>query len=185
MWGSSGLPHAVLSRRPRVALHNLTFLRDERIAGDEVYLVTYHSDAPAARRMARRSGITSRRVYLARWAEEGQSPRFFGSYDPRWCVSGGGADLARCRGCSMPRGRSSASPRWRSAIAAPRGSNHPCRSPGVETYPVRIPLKPARRMISAWGSTVSDCVLVRVLTDSGLEGAGEATVIPRWSGETA
>jgi hypothetical protein len=27
-------------------------------------------------------------------------------------------------------------------------------------------------------------VLVRMLTDVGIEGAGEATVIPRWSGET-
>jgi muconate cycloisomerase len=55
----------------------------------------------------------------------------------------------------------------------------------IETYPVTIPVKPERRMISALGQhTVSRYVLVRVLTDTGLEGAGEATVIPRWSGET-
>ena len=55
----------------------------------------------------------------------------------------------------------------------------------VETYPVRIPLRPERRMISALGRhEVSDYVLVRVLTDAGVEGAGEATVMPRWSGET-
>ena len=55
----------------------------------------------------------------------------------------------------------------------------------IETYPVCIPVKPERRMISALGQhTVSRYVLVRVLTDTGLEGAGEATVIPRWSGET-
>jgi L-Ala-D/L-Glu epimerase len=55
----------------------------------------------------------------------------------------------------------------------------------IETYPVRIPVKPERRMISALGQhTVSQYVLVRVLTDTGLEGVGEATVIPRWSGET-
>lgn len=55
----------------------------------------------------------------------------------------------------------------------------------IETYPVTIPVKPERRMISALGQhTVSRYVLVRVLTDAGIEGAGEATVIPRWSGET-
>lgn len=55
----------------------------------------------------------------------------------------------------------------------------------IETYPVRIPLKPARRMISALGQhTESRFLIVRVLTDSGVEGVGEATVTPRWSGET-
>uniref|UniRef100_A0A7C2NVS3 Muconate cycloisomerase n=1 Tax=Schlesneria paludicola TaxID=360056 RepID=A0A7C2NVS3_9PLAN len=50
---------------------------------------------------------------------------------------------------------------------------------------VRIPLKPERRMVSALGRhDVSDFVLVRLRTDSGLEGVGEATVTPRWSGET-
>lgn len=55
----------------------------------------------------------------------------------------------------------------------------------IETYPVRIPLKPERRMISALGQhVVSQYVLVRIVTDTGLEGVGEATVMPRWSGET-
>jgi L-Ala-D/L-Glu epimerase len=55
----------------------------------------------------------------------------------------------------------------------------------IETYPVEIPVKPERRMISALGQhTVSRYLLVRVLTDAGFEGAGEATVTPRWSGET-
>ena len=55
----------------------------------------------------------------------------------------------------------------------------------VETIPVRIPLKAERRMISALGRhDVSDFVLVRVFTENGLEGWGEATVTPRWSGET-
>ncbi|MBX3414564.1 MAG: hypothetical protein KF708_17895 [Pirellulales bacterium] len=55
----------------------------------------------------------------------------------------------------------------------------------IETYPVRIPLVPERRMVSALGKhEVSDYLLVRVVTDNGLEGAGEATVMPRWSGET-
>ncbi len=55
----------------------------------------------------------------------------------------------------------------------------------IETFAVRIPLKPERRMISALGQhTVSEYVLVRVGTDEGVEGVGEATVMPRWSGET-
>ena len=55
----------------------------------------------------------------------------------------------------------------------------------IETIPVRIPLKQERRMISALGRhDVSDFLLVRVETDDGVEGWGEATVTPRWSGET-
>jgi L-Ala-D/L-Glu epimerase len=55
----------------------------------------------------------------------------------------------------------------------------------IETYPVRIPLKAERRMISSLGQhTVSEYVLVRVLTEDDVEGVGEATVMPRWSGET-
>lgn len=55
----------------------------------------------------------------------------------------------------------------------------------LETRPVRIPLKPAYRMISALGRhEESHFVLVRLLTDSGLEGAGEASITVRWSGET-
>jgi muconate cycloisomerase len=56
----------------------------------------------------------------------------------------------------------------------------------LEALPVRIPLKPERRMISALGKhDVSDFTLVVVHTDSGEFGVGEATVTPRWSGETA
>jgi len=55
----------------------------------------------------------------------------------------------------------------------------------VETFPVRIPLKPERRMVSALGRhEVSEFLIVRLATDNGLEGVGEATVTPRWSGET-
>jgi L-alanine-DL-glutamate epimerase-like enolase superfamily enzyme len=55
----------------------------------------------------------------------------------------------------------------------------------VEAIPVRIPLKPERRMISALGRhEVSDFVLVRLVTDDGREGVGEATATPNWSGET-
>lgn len=50
---------------------------------------------------------------------------------------------------------------------------------------VRIPLRPERRMISSLGQhVVSDYPLVRVETDAGIDGAGEATVAPVWSGET-
>src|SRR5689334_9143286 len=55
----------------------------------------------------------------------------------------------------------------------------------IETFPVEIPIKPERRIKSSLGEHVtSRYVLVRVLTDDGLEGCGEATVMPRWSGET-
>jgi muconate cycloisomerase len=55
----------------------------------------------------------------------------------------------------------------------------------VESYAVRIPLKPIRQMKSSLGRhTVSEYVLVRLGTDEGIDGVGEATVMPRWSGET-
>jgi len=55
----------------------------------------------------------------------------------------------------------------------------------VETHAVCIPLKPERRMISSLGEhIVSQYVIVRLGTDAGLEGVGEATVMPRWSGES-
>lgn len=56
----------------------------------------------------------------------------------------------------------------------------------LETFCVRIPLRPERRMISALGRhDASEFLLVRLTTDCGLIGVGEATVTPRWSGETA
>jgi muconate cycloisomerase len=59
------------------------------------------------------------------------------------------------------------------------------RLTAIEAIPVRIPLKPERRMISALGRhEVSDFVIVRLKTDNGPEGNGEATVTARWSGET-
>ncbi len=55
----------------------------------------------------------------------------------------------------------------------------------VVTHAVRNPLTPERRMISSLGQhVVSDYVLVRIETDAGIDGVGEATVMPRWSGET-
>lgn len=56
----------------------------------------------------------------------------------------------------------------------------------ITAYRVRVPLKPDYQMISALGShDASHYVIVRVDTDAGIHGAGEATVMPRWSGETA
>jgi len=55
----------------------------------------------------------------------------------------------------------------------------------IETFRVRVPLKPERRMISALGRhDVSDYLLIRIKTDDGLVGVGEATVTACWSGET-
>jgi L-Ala-D/L-Glu epimerase / N-acetyl-D-glutamate racemase len=55
----------------------------------------------------------------------------------------------------------------------------------ITTHAVRIPLKPIRRMVSSLGRhDVSEYVLVRVETDAGVDGVGEATVMCRWSGET-
>lgn len=55
----------------------------------------------------------------------------------------------------------------------------------IETFPVRIALKPKYQMITSLGvHDVSNYVLVRVSTDDGLEGVGEATVSALWSGET-
>lgn len=55
----------------------------------------------------------------------------------------------------------------------------------IEPICVRIPLKEERRMISALGHhDFSEFVLIKLTTDTGVIGAGEATVTPRWSGET-
>jgi L-alanine-DL-glutamate epimerase-like enolase superfamily enzyme len=55
----------------------------------------------------------------------------------------------------------------------------------LETYAVRIPLRPERRMKSSLGEhVVSEYVVVRIGTDADVDGLGEATVMPRWSGET-
>ncbi len=59
------------------------------------------------------------------------------------------------------------------------------RLTALETFPVRVPLKPAYRMISALGRhDESQFVLVRLRTADGLEGVGEASATVRWSGET-
>jgi o-succinylbenzoate synthase len=55
----------------------------------------------------------------------------------------------------------------------------------IETIPIRVPLKPEFAIRSGRGGahTVSPFLLVRVHTDAGLTGVGEASCTPRWSGE--
>jgi muconate cycloisomerase len=55
----------------------------------------------------------------------------------------------------------------------------------IETIPVRVPLKPALAIRSGRGGThdTSPFLLVKIHTDDGLVGLGEASCTPRWSGE--
>jgi len=55
----------------------------------------------------------------------------------------------------------------------------------IETIPIRVPLKPEFAIRSGRGGahTVSPFLLVKVHTDEGLTGVGEASCTPRWSGE--
>ncbi|VTS07834.1 mandelate racemase/muconate lactonizing enzyme family protein [Tuwongella immobilis] len=54
----------------------------------------------------------------------------------------------------------------------------------VETIPVHVPIRAGMTMKTAHGEHVdSEYVLVRLHTESGLVGLGEATVGPRWNGE--
>ena len=56
----------------------------------------------------------------------------------------------------------------------------------LETIPVCVPLKPGLSTKTAHGEHVdSPYVIVRIHTDEGLVGIGEATLAPRWSGETS
>ena len=56
----------------------------------------------------------------------------------------------------------------------------------VETIPVNVPLKPGLTTKTAHGEHVtSPYVVVRVHTNEGIVGLGEATLSPRWSGETS
>lgn len=56
----------------------------------------------------------------------------------------------------------------------------------VEAIPIKVPLKPGLTTKTAHGEHVdSPYVIVRVHTDEGLIGLGEATLAPRWSGETS
>jgi muconate cycloisomerase len=55
----------------------------------------------------------------------------------------------------------------------------------VETIPIRVPIKPAIAIRSGRGGshTESPFLLVRIHTDEGIVGLGEASCTPRWSGE--
>ena len=55
----------------------------------------------------------------------------------------------------------------------------------IETIPIRVPLKPEFAIRSGRGGahTVSPFLLVKVHTDEGIVGLGEASCTPRWSGE--
>jgi muconate cycloisomerase len=56
----------------------------------------------------------------------------------------------------------------------------------LEAIPVRVPLKTDRIAITAHGRhAVSEYVILKMHTDEGLIGLGEATVQALWSGETA
>ena len=56
----------------------------------------------------------------------------------------------------------------------------------IESIPIHVPLKPDLTTKTAHGEHItSPYVIVRVHTDEGLIGLGEATVAPRWSGETS
>ena len=56
----------------------------------------------------------------------------------------------------------------------------------LETIPINVPLVPDLTTKTAHGEhVVSPYVIVRVHTDAGLVGLGEATLAPRWSGETS
>src|SRR4051794_2230660 len=56
----------------------------------------------------------------------------------------------------------------------------------VEPIPVCVPLKKGLTTKTAHGEhVVSPYVVVRVHTNEGLVGLGEATLAPRWSGETS
>jgi len=55
----------------------------------------------------------------------------------------------------------------------------------IETIPVNVPLKPGMTTKTSHGEhVVSPYVIVLIHTDSGQVGVGEATLAPRWSGET-
>jgi muconate cycloisomerase len=55
----------------------------------------------------------------------------------------------------------------------------------IETIPVRVPIKPELAIRSGRGGShlVSPFLLVKIYTDAGIVGVGEASCTPRWSGE--
>jgi muconate cycloisomerase len=66
------------------------------------------------------------------------------------------------------------------------GNNVPKKISRIETVPVNVPLRPGWTTKTAGGVHVrSPYVIVRIHTDQGLIGLGEATLAARWSGETS
>ncbi len=60
------------------------------------------------------------------------------------------------------------------------------RITSIETIPILVPLKQGLTTKTAHGEHIdSPYVLVKVHTDEGVVGLGEATLAPRWSGETS
>jgi L-alanine-DL-glutamate epimerase-like enolase superfamily enzyme len=56
----------------------------------------------------------------------------------------------------------------------------------ITSYAIEVPIRKELMITSSLGThTVTRPVLVRLETDGGVTGAGEATVTPLWSGETA
>ena len=56
---------------------------------------------------------------------------------------------------------------------------------GDANIPVNVPLRPDLTTQTAHGEhATSPDLIVRIHTDEGLVGPGEATLSPRWSGET-
>ena len=56
----------------------------------------------------------------------------------------------------------------------------------ISTYLVEVPVRRELMITSSLGThSVTRLVLLRLETDAGYTGIGEATVAPRWSGETA
>src|SRR5262245_60982095 len=55
----------------------------------------------------------------------------------------------------------------------------------IDAIPINVPLKKGMTTKTAHGEHIdSPYVIVRIHTDDGLVGLGEATLAPRWSGET-
>nr|MCS5632230.1 hypothetical protein [Pirellulaceae bacterium] len=55
---------------------------------------------------------------------------------------------------------------------------------GVTTYRHQLDIKPKYTMITALGvNTGNEFVVLRLHTDVGIDGLGEATITVRWSGE--
>src|SRR5579862_4839712 len=55
----------------------------------------------------------------------------------------------------------------------------------IETIPIRVPLNPKLAIKSGRGGShaVSPFLIVKIHTDTGAVGLGEASSTPRWSGE--